>query len=83
MEIAIGALVTVIVQTLKKVIVKSAAISLSCSFLFSVYWWRCYSTLKVLFSVDFLKRWYYHLTQFAIWGVFVKYIWPKDQAIRR
>ena len=78
-EIVIAALVTVVVQVVKKLIVK---IGSNATFL--LVFVLCFVAAllanigKQYLSADFIKTfWVIVGSQFAIWGIFIKYMYPK------
>jgi branched-subunit amino acid ABC-type transport system permease component len=78
-EIVIGALVTVIVQALRKLIGKIGSnLTILLVFALTLVGAALYNIGNEYVSVDFLSKWGTILsTQFTIWAVFVKYVWPK------
>lgn len=79
MELAIGAIITLIVQVLKKAITKLGSdwtllivvvLTYLGAYLFN--WGKGFITEEMIASWGKIAGY-----QFMIWGVFVKYIWPK------
>ena len=80
-EILIGAVVTVIVQILKKISTKLGSnLTIIIVFGLTLVGAVLFNIGKTYISADFLKSWGVILsTQFTIWSLFVKFIWPKTK----